>query len=169
MATPARLVVAATVLVLIVCAAVSIVTGSGSRAVVAVSRFGSGVRLLPRGLAFSPLLLARRVSLSREAGGAVLAVPAAVPMAGGASLPVELRLRLEGAGPLPVDAAAVRAKGWEGAWRQRLEGALRFGPDDATAVLAATPLWREIFPVLRRTRRSTSPPNLPECSTNHAS
>jgi Tfp pilus assembly protein PilF len=113
---------------------------------VAVSRFGSGVRLLPQGLAFSPLPLARRITLPRETGAVLLVVPATVPMAGGATLPVELRLRLEGAGPLPVDAAAVRAQGWEAAWRQRLEGALRLGPQEAAAVLATSPLWREIFP-----------------------
>jgi Tfp pilus assembly protein PilF len=131
---------------LIVLAAVSVLPPSGSRAVVAVSRLGSGVRLLPQGLAFSPLPLARRITLPRESGAAILAVPATVPLAGGARLPVELSLRLEGAGPLPVDAVAVRASGWEAAWRQRLEGALHLETDEAAALLAATPLWREIFP-----------------------
>jgi tetratricopeptide (TPR) repeat protein len=114
--------------------------------VVTVARFGGGVRLLPDGLALSALPLASRIVVPRDGAGAAIVVPVSVPLSGGAGFDAELRLRIEGSGPLPVAAAAVRERGWQEAWRERLQSALDLGTDDATSVLAAAPLWREIFP-----------------------
>ncbi len=138
--------VAAGGLAAVVLVALSVVPSSGQRAIVAVSRFGAGVRLLPPRLAWSPLPLERRIALPRDGSAAVLALPVVVPLAAGGTLPAELRLYLDGAGPLPVDAAAVRAQGWEAAWRERLERSLRVGPEETAAALATSPLWRDIFP-----------------------
>ncbi|MEW6337214.1 MAG: alkaline phosphatase family protein [Acidobacteriota bacterium] len=144
---PRRILVSAiALLVLVACALLCVVLPRDNGRVVTVSRFGAGVRLLPDGLAFSALPLASRVVVPREGGGAVVVVPVKVPLAGGASLDAELLLRVEGSGTLPVAAGAVRARGWLEAWRERLEGQLGLTPDDAATVLAASPLWREIFP-----------------------
>ncbi len=144
---PRRILLPAAVLVaLIACALLCVVPAKDGGRVVAVSRLGGGVRLLPDGLAFSPLPLASRIVVPRDGAGAAIVVPVTVPLSGGAGFDAEVRLRVEGSGALPVAAAAVRERGWQEAWRERLEGQLDLTPDDAATVLAAAPLWREIFP-----------------------
>lgn len=124
----------------------SIVPPSGDRAVVAVSRFGGGVRLLPNRLTVSPLPLARRVLLERRDGAAILTVRAETALPGGASVPVRYRLSLENAGALPVDAASVRALGWDGAYSQWLGKHAPLRAEEVPALLHSSPLWRAVFP-----------------------
>ncbi len=130
-------------------AALSVVP-PGDHRVAVVARLGGAVRLLPTGTALSFLPLARRVTLPREGGAAVLEVPLRLALAGGSTMPGRARVRLEGAGRLPVDAAAVRAQGWEAAWVAWLEP--RLGPlvgadsAGAAAALEGSRAWREIFP-----------------------
>ena len=66
--------------------ALGVVPDSGS-AVVAVSRFGDGARLLPHGITLSLLALERRLSVPREGDAAVLTVPTTVHLPGGLSAP----------------------------------------------------------------------------------
>jgi Tfp pilus assembly protein PilF len=126
--------------------ALSIVPPSAERAVVAVSRFGDSVRLLPQRLALSPLPLARRVVLERRAGAAVLEVRVDAALPGGASIPVRYQIRVAGAGVLPLQADSVRSLGWEGAWSQWLERQEPLRGEEVSALVHSSPLWRRIFP-----------------------
>ncbi len=130
----------------VVVGVLSIVPPRSDRAVVAVSRFGDGVRLLPDRLALSALPLAKRVLLARRDGAAVLDVRADTALPGGASVPVRYRIRIEGAGMLPVQADGVSSLGWDGAWSQWLARQEPLRAEEVTAVLHASPLWRKIFP-----------------------
>lgn len=112
---------------------------------VAVARFGSTVQLLPPGLSLTPPFLTERVALPLEGRHVALDIGVDVPLASGAMLPATLALRLAGHGRLPVDAGSIRRAGWEQAWRQWL-GPLAVAEVDARRVLAATALWRSIFP-----------------------
>jgi tetratricopeptide (TPR) repeat protein len=113
--------------------------------VVAVSRLGNGVRLLPPRVAFSFLPLERRLALPRQGTSTLLHIPTQLPLAGGAAVRATLRLELAGYGPLPVAAGRVRALGWEGAWAEWL-GPLHLDGRETHRALAATALWRAIFP-----------------------
>ena len=126
--------------------ALTIVPPSPERAVVVVSRFGDGVRLLPQRLAVSPLPLAKRVLLERRNGAAVLEIRADAALPGGASVPVRYRIRIAGAGVLPVQADSVRSLGWEEAWSQWLGRQEPLRGEDLTRLLKSSPLWRTIFP-----------------------
>ncbi len=126
-------------------ALVSVVPPRDDRAVVAVSRIGDGVRLLPTGLSLSFLPLERRVLLPREDGAAIIGATVTWPLSGGGGIPVLLGLQLDGAGSLPVSAAEIRRVGWQGAWGAWLSEHLAFTSAETDALLRCSPLWREIF------------------------
>jgi len=126
--------------------ALSVVRPGAGQAVVAVSRFGDAVRLLGPGTTVSLPLLERRVSLPRQADGALLEVPVELPLPGGARVPAVARLVVQDAGTLPLEAGRVRALGFAAAWGEWLAGRVPVAEADVQAALRATPLWREIFP-----------------------
>ncbi len=127
--------------------ALGLVPGGG--AVVAVSRFGAGVRLLPRGVSLSFLLLERRVRLQRQGDAAAVAVPATVRLPGGATVPAQVRLLVAGAGALPVSAASVREKGWEATWSAWLDARKLVSEDEAAEAVRSSARWSEVFPGAR--------------------
>lgn len=137
----------ASVLVLGVAAGVlSLVPPRPDRAVITVSRFGDDVRLLPHRLAVAPLPLARRVLLERRNGAALLDAQVETPLPGGASLPVRYRIAIEDDGVLPIRAGSIRNLGWDGAWAQWLARQELVRPHEVQSLLAASSLWRAIFP-----------------------
>lgn len=148
MTSPTRrgLFLAGTLLLGVVVGVLSIVPPRSDGAVVAVSRFGDSVRLLPDRLTLSPLPLARRVLLERSGGAAVLDTSADTALPGGASVPIRYRVLIEGAGVLPVQADSVRSLGWNAAWSQWLARQELVRPHEVQALLRAHPLWRAIFP-----------------------
>jgi len=124
--------------------ALGVVPGGGS--VVAVSRFGDRVRLLPATIAFSLLPLEQRLKMPREGDAAVVTVPTAVRVIGGSLVPVRVRLALAGSGDLPVTAASVRERGWEGAWRAWIEPKLAISETVAMMAVRSSHGWRQVFP-----------------------
>ncbi len=118
---------------------------SDQHRVVAISRFGRSVRLLPPRLAFSLLPLERRLSLPRRDTATLLEIPTQLPLAGGAAVRAILHLELEGDGPLPLAAGRVRTLGWAAAWSEWL-GQLDLDAEQTRRALAATAQWRSIFP-----------------------
>ena len=119
---------------------------SGGEAVIAVSRLGDGVRLLPRGLAFSILPLELRVRVPREGDAAVVAVPMTVRLRGGPTVATKIRLLLAGSGGLPLSAGSVRKVGWEKAWSTWLEPRLTVSETEAVEAVRSSARWREVFP-----------------------
>lgn len=114
--------------------------------VVAVSRFGDGVRVLAGvwGLSFLPL--ERRIPLAVEGGVATLPAELGLQLPGGSTLPATLVVLVEGDAALPVSARAVREAGLEKALGEVLTPRLRLEETDVDAVLHSSPLWREVFP-----------------------
>lgn len=125
----------------------SLVLPAKDSAVVAASRFGRPVRLLPPRLAFSPLPLASRLVVPRERGAAVLPAELVILAPSGSPAKVSLSIQVVGSGPLPMEASELRRQGLAGALgsllQQRLpratlgrlflvaEGWARFFPQDA--------------------------------------
>ncbi len=132
-------------LALISVLALGIVPSGSGRAVVAVARFGAGIRLLPRGLAFSFLPLDGRLTVPREDGAAVVRVPATVRLRGGSPVTAKVRLLFAGAGELPIGAASVRQAGWDGAWSAWLEPRLAVSEAEAAGAVRSSARWREVF------------------------
>ena len=126
--------------------AVGTVVPPSRDAVVAVSRFGSRVTLLPEGFSLSLLPLASRVTLPRREGHAVIETTLVAAGGGGAPASIPVRIELAGSGRMPVDADDVRRFGLQEAWHRWLAGRLDLTPDQLQAAVASTPLWREIFP-----------------------
>jgi len=137
------------ILALISVLALGIVPTGSDGAVFAVARFGSGIRLLPRGLAFSFLPIEQRLRVSREDDAAVVTIPATVRLHRGSVVPARVRLLFAGAGSLPVTAASVRDGGWENAWSRWLEPRLAVSEAEAAEAVRVSARWREVFPVAR--------------------
>jgi tetratricopeptide (TPR) repeat protein len=130
--------------------ALSIVRPNAGRATVAVSRFGAGVRLLPRGLAFSFLPLEMRVPVDRVDSAAVLQAVPTVPIGEGLTAKAEVRLHVEGSGRLPLDAGTVRESGWPTALQRWLGSNLALSTQERDSLISTSELWRKIFPTIPR-------------------
>ncbi len=137
---------------LCVAAALCTVVPPRGDAIIAVSRFGNRVTLLPDRLSFSPLPLERRVTVPRRDGRAVITTSIGAT-AGAAAIPV--RLEVAGSGRFPVSAGDVRAYGLSEAWRRWLAVRVVATPEQLRATAASSPLWHEIFPA--DTSRATPP------------
>ncbi|MFZ5787023.1 MAG: alkaline phosphatase family protein [Acidobacteriota bacterium] len=123
--------------------ALSVVRGG----VVAVSRFGDGVRILAGGWGLSFLPLERRIPLAEEGGAATLAAELGLQLPGGSTLPAKLIVLVEGDAALPVSGFAVREFGLEESLGKVLTPHLRLDGADLDAVLHSSQLWREVFPL----------------------
>jgi len=124
----------------------SVVPPRHDAAVVAVSRFGNRVVLLPRGVRLSFLPLAQRLVVPRHDGHAVIETTVDTDMAHGATAAIPVRMELAGSGRLPISAAEVRAHGWSAAWHRWVGSRVTLTADQLKALVSATPLWGEIFP-----------------------
>ncbi|MCS7182006.1 MAG: alkaline phosphatase family protein [Thermoanaerobaculum sp.] len=123
---------------------VSLIPPAKNRRVVTVSRFGEGVRLLPRRWNFAPWPFYQRWTVPAENGAALLAASMSLPLPSASAPKAVLRLLLEGAGPLPVKASQVRSQGLEVALGQ---AALVQLPEGVRAKLwQSTQQWRQWFP-----------------------
>jgi len=141
-----RLIVLLTVALVVLSAlALGVVPSGGAVAVVGVSRFGTGVRLLRHGVAFSLLPFERRLRVPREGDAAVVTVPVTIPLRGGSGVPASVRLHIAGAGRLPVSAVSVRDAGWDAAWSAWLQPRLAVSEAEATAAVRSSARWREVF------------------------
>ena len=142
-----RRIAALAALALLAAAAVStVVLNRPGEALVAVSRFGDAARLVPARVALSPWFLESRHRLARSGDLTVIDVPIELPAAGGAAFPARLRLEIGGSGALPVAASRVRALGWEAAWSEWAQRALRLTVADTHALLRGSAMWAAIFP-----------------------
>jgi Flp pilus assembly protein TadD len=137
------------ILALISVLALGIVPSGSDSAIIAVARLGTGVRLLPRGLAFSFLPLEQRMRVLREDNAAVVAVPATIHLRDGSAVGARVRLLLAGAGRLPVTAGSIREGGWENAWSKWLETKFAVSESEAAEAVRSSARWREVFPVTR--------------------
>jgi len=126
--------------------ATSIAVPLNGGALVAISRLGDDVSLLPSRPAWAPLLLFRRLTLARAGRDAVVEASQQVSLAGGSVLPVRVQILVEGSGRLPVSAATVRARGWEAAWGEWLQSHLILDPAAAQRALETSSKWHDIFP-----------------------
>jgi Flp pilus assembly protein TadD len=115
------------------------------RALVEVSRFGSGVRLLPDRLAYSFFPLSEKIEIPRHDGAALLEARVLFPQQDGSSATAEILVSVSGHGTLPLSARAIHEHGFEiafGDWiRESTEPSL-----GARQLSAATELWQRIFP-----------------------
>ena len=115
-------------------------------AVVAVSRFGYRVSLLPESVSLSFLPLSRRVAVPRLHVHAVIDTSLDATASGGAATAIPVRIELAGSGRLPISASVVRERGWSQAWHRWLAGQLVLSTDQLRAIISSSSLWREIFP-----------------------
>ena len=143
-----------------VAAVLTVVVPKDDRAVVAVSRFGDAVRLLPPRPCLSLLPLAGRTSLPRSGAAAIVSVPVSLPSAQGGSDGWRAELQLSGHGRLPLDAAAIRGDGWEAAWQRWLGARLELTESEVAATLRSDRRWREIFPDSARVEAPDLAPRL---------
>ncbi len=133
--------------VLILFGGLAIVFPDNGEAVVAVSRFGSGVRLMADRPGLSLLPLMSRHRIDRREGTAVIAFPVKLAVSG-EEREIEARVEVfvKGSGTLPIDAAAIRDNGWAGAWAAWAAPQLRLSGTEAEQLIRSSDQWREIFP-----------------------
>ena len=133
-------------LVCVLLALGAVVPPHRATAVVAVSRLGDQVDLLPDRVSLSFLPLFRRVTVLRLQGNAVIDTTLDATARGGAVTRLPVRIELAGSGRLPVSARVVQEHGWSEAWHRWLARKLVLSADQLQAVISSTPRWQEIFP-----------------------
>jgi Flp pilus assembly protein TadD len=129
----------------VVVATFGVIHPKPNRAVVKVSRVGSGVHLLPNHIVFSFDPLAQRIEVPRAGGLALLEARVDYPQTDGSSVSADLLISVAGDGALPVSVKSVRDRGLDralGDWVREI-----VAPSLGAQHLAgATELWQTIFP-----------------------
>ena len=131
-------------ILVVVFLASSLVFPSGNKKVLAASRFGHEVHLLPSRLAFAPWFFTSRIPLARQGDAAVLPAELAARVPSGDQATVALHIYLEGSGALPVSAEELRRLGLAQALGRMLQQRL---PQHVLAKLFfASDGWALLFP-----------------------